>query len=64
MGRARPFRKPGRLVHAQELQETGKPYDKLMAVCGRRPRYDSDGFEFIADVIEKITCPECRRRMR
>lgn len=61
-GRDRPYRAPGRLIHALEINEDGVPYAPGMAICGRTPREDSEGFMGV--VTERITCLRCRERMR
>lgn len=61
MGRDRPYRAPGRYIHALELKPDGSPYHPTMAVCGREPRYDSNGFESVA---VPITCKRCLERLR
>lgn len=64
LGRDRPYRAPGRLIHAQEINGDGKPFYTEMAVCGRQPRPDSEGFEIFRDGEASVTCERCVERMR
>lgn len=61
-GRDRPYRRPGRLTHAQELNDEGSAFAPGMAICGRTPREESDGFGDAPSNL--ITCERCKERMR
>lgn len=62
-GKDRPFRHPGRLIHAQEEREDGSLFYERMTVCGRIPREEHEQFVQVAG-NSRITCPSCKGRMR
>jgi len=62
-GKDRPFRHPGRLIHAQEQKDDGTLYYHNMTVCGRVPRENWE--ELVTQVgNNRVTCESCKRRMR
>ncbi len=62
-GKDRPFRHPGRLVHAQEQREDGSLYHDRMTICGRVPRESYENFIEQSGNV-RVTCESCKKRMR
>lgn len=62
-GKDRPFRHPGRLIHAQEIKEDGSTYHERMTICGRIPREEQESFVEVTG-NSRVTCESCKGRMR